>query len=185
MSEEKHNLQRQADRTRPNSKRSVLTYLVILFGAAMILLLLAYLMQQRSTSEQALSGLQQSVSALQSAQELYEENGELKSQVSELEDQIEQMEDQIRLMQDKIDRQNTQNAASQQQIDDLKKSTQALDWFWQINEAYVRGRYSQCKELIVLLNTSGLTEYLPRESITANGRFSPYDRYHEIYDALY
>ncbi len=185
MSEEKHNFQRQADRTKPNSKRSVTSYLLILFAAAIILLLLAYLMQQRSTSEQALSGLQQSVSALQSAQDLYEENGELKNQISELEDQIDQMEEQIRLMQDKIDRQDTQNAASKQQMEDLKKSTQALDWFWQINEAYVRGRYSQCRELITLLNTSGLTEYLPRESITANGRFSPYDRYNEIYDALY
>lgn len=185
MSEEKQNLQRQADRARPNNKRSVLTYMLIMFGAAIILLLFAYLMQQRSTSEQALSGLQQSVSAMQSAQELYEENGALKDQVSELDDQIDQMEDQIRLMQDKIDRQASQNDALQQQADDLEKATQALDWFWQINEAYVRGRYSYCKELITLLNTAGLTEYLPRESITANGRFSPYDRYNEIYDALY
>lgn len=184
MSEEKHNLQRQADRARPNSKRSVLTYMLIMFGAALVLLLLAYMMQQRS-NEETLNGLQQSVSAIQSAQDLYEENGELKDKVSALENQIEEMEDQIRLMQDKIDRQAAQNEAQQQQTEDLKKATQALDWFWQINEAYVRGRYTQCRELITLLKTAGLTEYLPRESITANGRFAPYDRYNEIYDALY
>ena len=28
-------------------------------------------------------------------------------------------------------------------------------------------------------------EYLPKESVTDNGRFSPYDRYQEIYEALY
>lgn len=178
MNEEKQNFQRQADRTKPNSKRSVTSYLLILFAAAVVLLLLAYLMQERNTSEQALSGLQQSISAMQSAQELYEENGELKTQVA-------QLEDQIRLMQDKLDRQDGQNKALQQQVDDLKKSTQALDWFWQIDEAYVRGRYALCKELIGLINAADLTEYLPRESITANERFSPYDRYQEIYDALY
>ena len=74
---------------------------------------------------------------------------------------------------------------TQQQMSDLEKSNQAMDWFWQINEAYVRGRYSSCRELINRLNTSGLTEFLPKDSITANGRFSPYDRYQEIRDALY
>lgn len=184
MSEEKHNLQRQADRTRPNSKRSVLTYLVILFGAAIILMLLAHLMDQRSTNEEALSGLQQSISSMQSAQDLYEENGELKEQIIRQEAQIEELEDQIRLMQDKIDRQTSQSEGIQKQVDDLEKSIQALDWFWQINEAYVRSRYNTCRELIALLNSSGLAEYLPRESITDNGRFSPYDRYQEICEAL-
>ena len=185
MNEEKHDLQRQADRTKPNHKRSVMSYLLILFSAALILLLFAYLMQQRSTSEQALDGIQQSISAMQSAQEVYEENGTLKEEINLLEDQVTQLEDQIRLMQDKFDRQDRESQSAQQEISDLQKSNQAMDWFWQINEAYVRNRYNLCKELITQLNASGLTEYLPRVSITANERFSPYDRYQEIYDALY
>lgn len=185
MSDEKHNLQRQADRAKPNHKRSLINYLLILFAAAVVLLLFAYLMQQRSTSEQTLNGIQQSISAMQSAQEVYEENGTLKEEINALGDQIAQMEDQIRLMQDKLDRQDKENQSMQTQITDLQKSNQAMDWFWQIDEAYVRGRYNLCKELITQLNAAGLTEYLPRISITANERFSPYDRYQEIYDALY
>lgn len=185
MSEEKHNLQRQADRARSNQRRSVTSYLIILFGAAIILMLFAYLMQQRSTNEQALSGIQQSISAMQSAQELYEENGILKEEVNTLEDTIDQLENQIRLMQDKIDRQGSQNNSLQQKTADLGKSIQAMDWFWQIDESYALGRYNLCRELITQLNAAGLNEYLPRDSITANGRFSPYDRYQEIYDALY
>ena len=185
MSEEKHDFQRQADRSRPNHKRSVTNYLLILFAATLVLLLFAYLMQQRSTSEQALSGIQQSISAIQSVQEVYEENGTLKEKNNVLEELLGQSKDQIRLMQDNIDSQDKENQSMQQQISDLQKSTQAMDWFWQINEAYVRSRYSLCKELITHLNAAGLTEYLPRTSITANGRFSPYDRYLEIYDALY
>ena len=185
MSEEKHDLPRQTDRTKPNHKRSVTSYLLVLFAAALVLLLFAYLMQQRSTSEQALNGIQQSISAMQSAQEVYEENATLKEKINALEDQINQLEDQIRLMQDKIDRQDKENQSLRQQTTDLQKSNQAMDWFWQIDEAYVRGRHNLCKELITQLNAAGLAEYLPRTSITANGRFSPFDRYLEIYDALY
>lgn len=185
MNEEKHDLQRQADRARPNHKRSVINYLLILFSAALILLLFAYLMQQRSSNEQALDGIQQSISAMQSAQDVYEENEVLKEEIRALEDQLTQLEDQIRLMQDKIDRQDRETQSAQQEITDLQKSNQAMDWFWQIDEAYVRNRYNLCKELITQLNAAGLTEYLPRISITENERFSPYDRYQEIYDALY
>ena len=185
MSEEKHSLQRQADRTKPNHKRSLMSYLLVLFAAALVLLLFAYLMQQRSTSEEMLDGIQQSISATQSVQQVYEENGRLKEERHALDDQIAQLEDQIRLMQDKIERQEKENQSLQKQTTDLQKSNQAMDWFWQIDEAYVRGRYNLCKELVTQLNAAGLTEYLPRISITDNGRFSPYDRYLEIYDALY
>ena len=185
MSNEKHNFQHQADRAKTRHKRSVFNYLLLLFSAAIILLLFAHLMQQRSTSEQALSGLLQSVSAMQSAQELYEENGTLKETINALESTVNQLEGQIGLMQGTIDAQSSQNKSLQQQTTDLEKSNQAMDWFWQINEAYVRGRHNLCKDLITQLNSAGLAEYLPRNSITANNRFSPYDRYQEIYDALY
>ena len=191
MSEEKHNLQRQADRARSSHKRSLTGYLLILFAAALVLLLFAYLMQQRSTNEQTLNGIQQSISAIQSAQEAYEENSRLKEELSSLEnelskmkEQISQAEEQLGQIQGNFDHQSEEITALQQQITDLQKSNQAMDWFWQINEAFVRGRHTSCKELINRLNSAGLTEFLPRESITANGRFSPYDRYQEIYDAL-
>ena len=74
--------------------------------------------------------------------------------------------------------------ALEQENEDLTKSAEALDWFWQINEAYVRGRYTQARSLIEEMGQE-LPEYLPKESVTNNDRFSPYDRYQEIYEALY
>lgn len=184
MSEEKHNLQHKADRAKPGSKRSVLSYMTILFVAAFVLLLLAYFMQQRS-SEAAIDGLKDSVHAIQSAQEVYEENSMLKEEISNLEEQISQLNDQIKLQQNNSDQQEKTIQSIQQQVLDLERSTQALDWFWQINEAYVCNRYSLARELIEKLQSAELTDYLPKESITNNGRFSPYDRYQEIYEALY
>ena len=142
-------------------------------------------MQQRA-NEQAISGLQDSVNSFQSVETLVdtnkrlaEENDALQAQVEELERQIAQLELDERNLRSMVDGVSAQK-------DGLR---QAMDWFWQINEAYVQGKYTLCKSLIKNMEDtasgSALKEYLPRESLTGNQRFSPYDRYQEIYDRLF
>lgn len=164
-------------------ERSVFQYITILFAAAFVLLLLTFLMEKRQyellqqQNEEQIDDLQQSVSAVQSLNDLYNANEMLHQKADELEESVAALEKEL--------------AASQAQIkslskdkDALARQSQAMDWFWQINEAYVRGKYPLCRSLIDSLVSAGLTEYLPKESITANDRFSPYDRYQEIYDAV-
>ena len=57
-----------------------------------------------------------------------------------------------------------------------------MDYFWQINEAYVRGKTTLCKQLITAMESASgqLVENLPKENTTGTDRFSPYDRYMEI-----
>jgi len=59
-----------------------------------------------------------------------------------------------------------------------------MDWFWQIDEAYVRGRTNLCRELIASFEAAGLVDTLPQENTTGTERFSPADRYQEIRDAV-
>ena len=161
-------------------QRSVFQYIAILFAAAFILLLFTFAMEKRQyemlqqQSEAQIDDLQQSVSAVQSLQKLYDENAALKEQVDTLEDQL-------KLREEELAATERQSAAL---TDKLAKTGAAMDWFWQIDEAYVRGRYSLCRSLIQNLESAGLVDYLPRESATANGRFAPYDRYQEIYEAV-
>ena len=163
--------------TREKRQRSVVHYIAILFAAAFILMLLTYLMDQRQNRavvdslNQSLSGLQESLSDQTSLQDIYEDNQALIAQVDQLEDQLEALD--------------RENQTQQRELDQQEKSVQAMDWFWQIDEAYVLGRYTLCRELIQELEAAGLVSALPQESITDNGRFSPADRYQEIYDALY
>lgn len=162
-------------------QKSVFQYIAILFGAAFVLLLLTFVMERRQyqmlqeQNEAQIDDLQQSVNAVQSLNSLYEENAALKEKTQELEEENQDLQEQV----DQLE----------QQVSDLsvqaEKTSQAMDWFWQIDEAYVRSRYSLCRQLIESLEAAGLKEWLPKESITDNGRFSPYDRYQEIYDALY
>jgi len=171
-------------RQQRNRQRSVVFYIFILFSAAFILLGMSLMMEQRQNAEnmddlnQSISGLKDSVSAMQSVQALYEENAALLERINELELSNSQLID------EKADLTRDVNALNQK-ISVLEKQSQAMDWFWQIDEAYVLGRWNTARELVTQLEDAALRPYLPQESITDNGRFSPRDRLAEICEALY
>lgn len=153
-------------------QNSVFRYIAILFAAAFVLLLFTFMMERRQ-SKQQIDDLKQSASAVQTLQGLMTSNEELK-------DQVEDLQSQAAELQQKINQLEQEKAAVQQETAEQEKSVQALDWFWQINEAYVRGKYSLCRKLIQSLEEANLQDTLPKVSITNNERFSPYDRYMEI-----
>ena len=161
-----------------HKQRSVVLYILLLFLAACVLILLSYLMQQRNNA-QMLDGLNQSVSAMQSISQLQEDNLHLTEENARLENQVEDLEEQAARLEAERD-------ALTEERDALDRQTRAMDWFWQIDEAYVRSRYTTARTLIQGMAEAGLTaEDLPAESVTDSGRFSPADRYQEIYDRLY
>ena len=176
--EEAAHLQYETEHTDPGRGKSVLPYMVILIAAAFLLLLMALLMQRRQSAQATTDALRQSSSAVESIQNLLDENAQLRSESEALEERVAELEK-------KLSDAEAQGAAAQSQAD---RAAKAMGYFWQINEAYVRQRYSLCRELIGQFETdpdSGPAA-LPQEAYPAdNGRFSPAERYQEIYDALY
>lgn len=81
----------------PLGGRSVFAYLAVLFGAAFLLLLFAYLMQQRDSAEIMgnLSQLRESMGSIQSIDELTEENRVLREEKEALEKQVSGLEEQL------------------------------------------------------------------------------------------
>ena len=174
--------QRRSSRSQQKRRqRSVFQYITILFAAAFVLLLFTFIMERRQNellqqeNQEQIDNLQQSVTAVQSLDNLYKENEALRDRVDELEQQLQTAAQDLQ----------SEKTTLLQQLEGKEKALQAMDWFWQIDEAYVKGRYSLCRSLIQNLQSAGLVEYLPKESTTENDRFSPYDRYQEIYDKLY
>ena len=174
--------QRRSSRSQQKRRqRSVFQYITILFAAAFVLLLFTFIMERRQNellqqeNQEQIDNLQQSVTAVQSLDNLYKENEALRDRVDELEQQL----------QTAVQDLQSEKTTLLQQLEGKEKALQAMDWFWQIDEAYVKGRYSLCRSLIQNLQSAGLVEYLPKESTTENDRFSPYDRYQEIYEILY
>ena len=174
--------QRRSSRSQQKRRqRSVFQYITILFAAAFVLLLFTFIMERRQNellqqeNQEQINNLQQSVTAVQSLDNLYKENEALRDRVDELEQQLQTAAQDLQ----------SEKTTLLQQLEGKEKALQAMDWFWQIDEAYVKGRYSLCRSLIQNLQSAGLVEYLPKESTTENDRFSPYDRYQEIYENLY
>ena len=173
-------------RTSPKQRRqqSAMRYITILFAAAFVLMLFTYLMERRQNealmqeNQEQIEDLQQSVSAVQSLKNLYAENDTLKEQIAQLEEKASRLETEKNTLSGHV-------TNVELNLANAKKGLQAMDWFWQIDEAYAKGRYALCRSLIKSLDEAELTAYLPTESITDNGRFSPADRLAEIRDVLY
>ena len=162
---------------------SATRYLVILFLAAFCLLLVTLAMERRQhqvlqeQSQEQIHNLQQNISAVQSLQNLYDENAALK-------EQLHQMELDAAELNDIILSKDAELLAKNQTVEMQTKAILAMDWFWQIDEAYVRGRYTVCKDLIAKMMEQGLEDYLPLESTTNTDRFSPAHRLEEIMEKI-
>ena len=156
--QERSRLQHEAEHEKPTKRNPVLFYLMILFAAAFLLLLMSFLMQRRANQE-AIDNLQEtSNSATQSLQNTIAQNETLTKQVEDLQSAVSDNQQTIRDQEDRLEELEQEN-------EELTKSTQARTLIEDMGEE--------------------LPEYLPKESITDNDRFSPYDRYQEICEALY
>ena len=150
-------------------QQSVVQYIAVLFAAAFVLMGMSYIMERRQNAQEVDTLKKQSTSAMQSVENLIQENEQLKRQVEELTQQLNETEANHLLTQEELT--HTQS--------DAANTAAALDWFWQIDEAYVKSKWSLCRKLIQTM-PEGLADYLPQESVTDNGRFAPADRYAEI-----
>ena len=153
-------------------RNSVFQYIAVLFMAAFVLLLYTFMMERRQ-SQQQIDDLKQSASTVQTLQGLMSSNDQLKAQVSELETQLRDLQGQLTAAKE-------EQGLLQTQIQDEEKTTAAMLWFWELNDAYVRGRLNQCRELIDGLEEAKLQGCLPKENTTGTGHLSPADRYEEI-----
>lgn len=145
--------------------RSVTFYLLVLFLAALFLLVLAFFMQQR----QAFQDLNQSVATSQDITELQLANQKLTFQLEEATRQA--------------DKDKTQLEEAQTKADHAMKQADALEWLRQI-EAATRTSYPKSKELIQAFEETGLKKYLPEDSVVEGGT-SPAETYQNLYAMLF
>lgn len=181
----------------PNGKRSSFyVYLAVLFGAAFLMLLLAYFVQRRN-NETAISALRSTMDL--SREELMEEIQGLEKEKLGLEGQITQLEEQLKQEQESSQEFQTLYDGARSSAFHLEyclcKRSEAIELFWQLDRAYSQGHSQRCRELIELLEApeaDPLKNYLPdtadRDSYDNSGYMadwpSPAERYREIYDKL-
>ncbi len=133
-------------------KKPVVVYIMILFIVAFLLMALSFASHQRSNTE-ALGQLQSSVSAMQEVQELQNQVISLQKELAEAKQTAEAF--QIAL--------DGATDTSSHVEHTLEQTREAMDWFWQLNEAYVLNDFVKCQEILDVMNENKetpLKEYL-------------------------
>lgn len=150
----------------------VMSYLVILFAAAFLLMLLSYFIQRRS-NEETINTLQFSVSSLQSVDDLVAANEALYGQVSEQQQEIFDLEQEKSALEGQLE-----------EITLLENQVAAMDWLWRIQRSYSRWEIPDCMSLVEAFEASGLTSYLPSTSPSGADGATPAQQYTALLDAL-
>lgn len=153
------------------SQRSVFQYITVLFAAAFLLLLLTYVMQQRLNKAEIDDLQQTSNSTLQTLENIIAERDQLRQQTQELSDQLDDV------MQAAKD--------SNEKVEELERSLQAMDWFWRIQRQFSRGYTNAARELAEQFDASGLVDALPSTSYAEPDGPSPKQQYEELHDLLF
>lgn len=175
-SRERSHLQHEAEHSRPRKKGTAVSYLAILFGAAFLLLLLSYFMQQRA-NEQTISGLQDSVNSFQSVETLVDTNKRLSEENKELKEQVDALTDQTDTLQKDV-------AAAQKAAAGQEKQLQAMDWFWRIQRSFSKGSKNDAKKLVEQFEATGLPSHLPTTGNAVTDGPSPAEQYDALLSAL-
>lgn len=177
----------------PLGGRSVFAYLAVLFGAAFLLLLFAYLMQQRDSAEIMgnLSQLRESMGSIQSIDELTEENRALREEIEGLKEQVASLEEENerekKIRSDyEVELDSVTDALDNVQHN-LHQVSTAMGLFWQIDEAYVAEDFDLCRELVAQMEELVVPDpsaYLVDPEDGNGLTRSAAERYQEIVEAL-
>lgn len=143
----------------------IISYMVILFLTAFLLLIVSYFMQQRQSDREVISGLQNSgTSATQTIHNVLERNQQLLDDNKDLQEQLE---------------------AEQERGEAQERQLLAMDWLWRIQREYYRGHYSSARGLIRAFEAAGLAGSLPAQPLVDEEYRTPKEQYQSIYDALF
>lgn len=149
----------------PKSNPHIISYMVILFLTAFLLLIVSYFMQQRQSDREVITGLQNSgTSATQTIHNVLERNQQLLDDNKELREQLE---------------------AEQERGEAQEHQLLAMDWLWRIQREYYRGRHSVARELIRAFEATGLADSLPTQPLVDEEYRTPVEQYQTIYNALF
>lgn len=137
--------------TPANKRTSVYRYLLVLFGAAFVLLLLAYFIQQRS-SETAISDLRDTMNL--SRAELMEEIDGLKEEKAALEDQVAELSplpDELAELQEECGRLETELQTSESTREEITKRHAILEAFAILEQALRDRNYERAVKYVRFL----------------------------------
>ena len=152
----------------PNGKRSSFyVYLAVLFGAAFLMLLLAYFVQRRN-NETAISALRSTMDL--SREELMEEIQGLEEEKAALEEQTDQLQEERDDLEKQLDELRNQHAQLTDDFSDQYKKVEGWLNFWALEERFLSRDYEACARFLQTLANSGSLNLPDSDSALARMR---------------
>ena len=156
-----------------NKRSSVYLYLLIMFGAAFMMLLLAYFVQRRS-NESTISDLKDSMNL---------SRGELLDEIKALEEEKAALNEEIGLLNGELIQWRERYEEKEQEVTDLRnqyydmQNQRNYSWtsFWELEQFYQAGDYESCAAVLILQRQSQIPYYTPEVAL---------ERYEEIVQAV-
>lgn len=153
-------------------KKPVLTYILILFIVAFLLMAMSFAMHQRSNTE-AMTQLQSSVNAIQETQQTQEKIIEVQDALRKKEEELEDLQKASA----------EEREAQQQQIDAQQRQIDALTSLYSLQQSYSARDFDTCKAILQAMEATGQASVL--EQITAQaGITPPAQRYLQLKEAI-
>ena len=161
----------------PLGGRSVFAYLAVLFGVAFLLLLFAYLMQQRDSQEITanLSQLRESMGSIQSIDQLVEENRQLREEKEALEAETAQLQEEQGKLNEQLDQLHDQWYEAASHVSIQEKVLASWLSFWQLETDFLAEDYEACAEFF---------RTLPADNVPYPEEQGVQERVEEIYAEL-
>lgn len=137
----------------PLGGRSVFAYLAVLFGVAFLLLLFAYLMQQRDSQEitGTLSQLRESMGSIESIDQLLEENRALREENEELKKQVSGLEQERDELKNELEISDGIIGVKEFNQQEAWTIITALDTVARVRTLYEEDRLDEARELLAAL----------------------------------
>ncbi|MDR3728831.1 MAG: hypothetical protein Q3X94_03530 [Oscillospiraceae bacterium] len=153
--------------SRAGKQKPVFIYILILFTVAFVLILLSFVMHQRS-NQQVLGELKDNVNALEELQDTMDENLELKKELSDTQEEAQKLQEQL--------------DESEDQAQTLDQQSQALLLLYQLQQEYASQDLEACEKTLQKLD-GDLAAALPGDDLSYNV-VSPARRYQQIKEAV-
>lgn len=150
-----------------NKRSSFYVYLVVLFGAAFLMLLLAYFVQRRN-NETAISELRSTMDL--SREELMEEIKGLEEEKAALEEQTDQLQEERDDLEKQLDELQKQHAQLTDDFSDQYKKVEGWLNFWALEERFLSRDYEACARFLQTLANSGSLNLPDSDSALARMR---------------
>lgn len=162
----------------PLGGRSVFAYLAVLFGVAFLLLLFAYLMQQRDSQEITanLSQLRESMDSIQSIDQLTEENRQLREEKEALEGETARLKEEQDKLNEQLDRLHDQWYEAAAHSSNLEKELHTWMRLWNLEENFLAEDYETCAQFFRELPADNVPYPMDQERVQ--------ERVEEIYAEL-